>query len=400
MASPIRADVTVTWPTVRASFKRPATVHVHQVDYKHEMCVIDYYTETTVAKRYKEGTPVKVQWGFLPNNVETFYGTVLYIRPHVENDRHLMRVVCIGASYKDKQVAAQISLDMSIEHFLAAEARRDHFDIIRAESTERVPVLARTTKETRWQYSVQLAKRLGYVYFVNKTTVHCYDPIDMLLANLASWPQLRYEYGHGNKFGDIVSFTPFLGDQGGPGQQQRIQHIAGVDPRTVAVVGAERAVNTVHLASAHASPRFEGFLTGQPFHSLADARARVDGARAQNRWVAKAHAQVWGNAKVRNGTGVYISGVSKESDGLWYVHAVDHGISAEQHPSQVKYFMELTLLRDSRENNYHAPPKRQPERSVLSSVGVQRNRRAAVAALRDGYWVSSRPAEVIFRGAA
>lgn len=400
MASPTRADVTVTWPTVQGSLRTPATVKVVQREYAHDTVVLDYYVETQIPKRYKEGTPIKVQWGYLPNNVETFYGTVLYIRPHLENGKHLMRVICIGTSYKDKEVSAQVARNIAIEQYLSLAARRDHFDIIRPPAGPKVPTLVRTVHETHWQYQIQLAKRLGYTFFVNKTTVHCYDPIEMLLANLSAWPVLRYEYGHGNKFGDIVTFTPYLGEQGGPGQTQRAQRIIGVDPRTAKIVGARRVHNPEHLAAAHAAPRFDGFLAGQPFHSVADARARVDGARAQNRWVSKARAHVWGNARVRQGTGVYISGVSKESDGLWYVHEAAHTISGEQHPNQFKYFMELVLLRDSRENNYTPPPKAVPVRASTSAAGVQRNRRAAEAVLRDGYWVSSRPQEVIFSGAA
>lgn len=383
---PLSSSITVTWPTAKATTQKPASVVIRQREFQHDVVVLTYYVEPHAVQRYKAGTPIRIRWGYIPRDTTEFFGTVLFARPHAENEKHSLRVVCVGTSYPLKDVSPTANVGVSVEHVVGQMAAKARLDLVRDATTETWPMLVRTAKETGWQYLVRLAKRQGYTLFVNTVTMHFYDPVRMLLANKNSWPVLKYHYGRGNDFsGDIIKFTPLLGDQGVPGQDQRSTRIMSVDPVSGKVIGADDSGMMTSLATLTATPDFGEFLTGQPAHSPAEARAYVEGHRRATRWVHRATAQVYGNVRLRQGYGVYISGVSKESDGLWYVSEADHEMTAENHPQQYRYFTNLTLLRDSREVAAIRMDHRRPLRNEALHI--------ATPVLSNGHWVSTHQIE-------
>lgn len=379
-------DIKVDWPTTKGPVRLPATVEVRQTEFRHEMTVLTYYAEPHSVQRYKEGTPLHVRWGTLPNSINDYYGSVLYVRPHVENEKHSLRVICIGTSYPLKDVTPEVHVKQSVEQVVSRIAAVARLDLVRDPSSMKWPMLVRTVKETGWEYLIRLAQRQGYTLFVNQAQMHFYDPVRMLLAHRDSWPVLQYHYGRGGDFrGDIVSFTPVLGDQGVPGHEQRGYRLLSVDPISNGIIGATDAGVIKSLAAAKKAPKFNGFLSGHPAHSPAEARAYVQGKQASDRWIHKATVRIYGNAKIRQGMGVYISGVNAESDGLWYVHEAVHTISAENHPQQYRYFTTLTVLRDSREVN---AVKQIPRRAVRNPATY-----VSTPVLSKGQWVSKHQTE-------
>ena len=394
----VRVDAKVTWPTLSGPVREPASIEVRQLEYGHEMAVLTYYVEPHTKQRYKEGSPIQIRWGYVPNGTDTFYGTVLYIRPHAENEKHSLRVICIGTTYPFKDVKPTTANDLSIEQVIRTVVLGERLDIVREKSGVVWPLLVQHTDETGWEYLIRLAKRLGYTLTPNKTAVLCYDPVRMLLANKDSFPILRYHYGRGNDFrGDIVTFTPQLGDQGAGDNTQRAYRLLTVDPRSAEVIGAsDDGVSFNTLAEVRAAPKFTGFLAEQPAASASEAAARVRGEQLAKRWVHKASMHAYGNVRVRPGSGVYIDGYSKEGDGLWYVHKVVHELSAEDRPQKRRYFMHVELLRDSREIAAIPKPQRRALRSsVATAAGVQSNRRPAQPVFTNGRWISSAPREVV-----
>lgn len=391
-----RVDATITWPTTNPPRRAPATVKVKQYDYRHDMVVLTYYAEPHAVRRYKEGTPVVVQWGVVPGKTETFYGTVLFARPHLENERHAVRVVCIGTSYPFKDSKPSVLHNISIEQIISREIRKAHFGLVRERASVEWPMILRHGDESGWEYYVRLAQRLGYSFFVNKTTAFLIDPVKMLLDNVDSHPVLTYHYGRGNDFGgQIITFTPEIGDQGVPRQMQQERRLLTVDPRSNAIIGAGSDGDRYRsLGDVKDASRFAVYMD-QPAHSVKEAVARVRGERAANRWRHRALAVAYGNARVRQGTGVRIRGVNHESDGLWYVAGVEHEVTKESHASQWRYFMELHLVRDSRASNAVVNETARTLRSSVAVHGTATNRRAPRSVWRNGRWVSAHPVETV-----
>jgi hypothetical protein len=387
-------DVRFTWPTVRPPRQDPAYFTVIQREFAHDMLVLTFYREPHAVERFKEGTPLAVEWGYA-NQTDTFYGTVLYIQPNVENENHVLRVVCVGASYPFKETAPEVYRDVRLDQIIAREMRTARLALI-SQSTKTVwPMLTRHAQETQWEFYVRLAKRVGYTWFVNKVTAHCYDPVKWLNANENSHPVLRYVYEHGNAFaGEVITFTPLLGDQGVPDQEHREQRLMTVDPRSRAVIGAANAGDGTTLTDLLAAPpKFTEFITA-PAHTIGEARTRVNGMTGEQRWRNRATAECRGNARIRQGMGVIIEGVSADSDGVWYVTGVRHVVTKEKRP-RWQYYATLDLVRDGTPVQRLPVGRRRPLRAEVHTGSRVSNPRVPTGVWDGSRWVAKETRQVV-----
>lgn len=384
-----RVEAVVDFPLTSPLSNTPARVEVIQRTYRHDVVVLTYYVQTDWWKnRFRSGTPVVVTWGYVPHGLDSFFGRVLYTQPNVENERHELRVICIGTSYRLKGVAPDVHDGMSVEQSVAFTLRQQKFNLITDSGNYSWPRLTRTVHETMWQYLVRVAQRAGYVLFCNKTTVCIFNPVDVMLANLPSYPVFDYVYGRGNQFGTLVKFNAKLADSGAGSMDNTAQHSMGVDPRTGLIVGGVdtgdrmRRINPVRQ-----SPAFAEFAD-YPVHSTSEAQAVSSGRKKSDRWTMQARARAYGNVRVTQGSGILVRGVSAQDDGPWYVDKVVHELTTDDHPQQWRYFMDLTLLRDSRQQAATVPNVPRPLRTLVSVVGMQSNRPRDLPRLVNDDWVA------------
>ena len=385
-----RVDVHVDFPLAGPMYNAPAEVRIIQTVFHHDMMVLTYYVQTDWWKnRFRNGSPLVVTWGEVPNKLDSFYGYVLYAVPHVENEAHSLRVICIGASYPLKDVAPRVFPGMSVEQSIALSLHNHHFNLITDRSSRAWPSLTRTAQESLWQFLVRLTKQNGYTLFANKTTVCAYNPVDVMLANLASYPIFNYIYGRGNKFGTLLKFHAVLGDEGAGEETNTAHGVLGVDPRTGEIVGAlDSGTAMRRLGRTHTTPRFSKFGVGTPVHNSSEAQDTARGRARTHRWTQRATAQVVGNVRVTQGSGVVLKGVGTEDDGVWFTHKVTHVLTTEEHPQQWRYFMDLDLRRDSRAQQAIPSGHDRPLRQLVSVVDLQTNRKQETPRLVRGRWVA------------
>lgn len=384
-----RVSAVVDFPLSSPLPNTPARVEIIQSSYHHDMAVLTYYVETDWWKnRFKQGAPVVVTWGYMPRGIDSFFGKVLYNAPNVENERHELRVVCIGTSFRLKDVDPAVHAGMSVEQSLALTLQSQKFSLITDSSSAVWPSLTRTVHETLWEYMVRMAKRAGHVLFCNKTTVCIFNPVDVMLANLASYPVFDYVYGRGNQFGTLVHFQPKLSD-GGAGRLENLeQRSAGVDPRTgQVIVAADNGAQLRRINPVAQLPLFPSYVD-HPVHSVAEAQAVSTGKKKAARWVMSASARAYGNVRVTQGSGVLLRGLSAQDDGPWFVDRVVHELTTDNHPQQWKYFMDMQLLRDSRQQQAAVPNVPRPLRTLVSVAGLQSSKQSAMPRLINGDWVS------------
>lgn len=381
-------DVAFTWPTARPPLRAPSHLSVIQTEYRHEMLVLHYTWQPHTEQRFKEGTPLTMTWG-QRHRTDTFFGQVLYMRPNLSEGRHTLRVVCIGTSYPMKDSSPSAHHDISVEQVVTREVRKQRFALVVEQPGIKWPLITRHAHESGWEFLIRLARRAGYTWYVNKATAYCFDPVKMLAAQANALPVLRYQQG-----GNIISFTPVLGDQGIPHQEKRERRLLTVDPRSKEIIGASSSGRTfTSLAEVKAAPKFADYLD-EPAHSVAEALARVDGAEQDHRWTQRARVEIRGDALIHQGTGVVIEGVSKESDGVWYVHGVEHNLDKEARPLW-NYTATLHLVRDGRSRNYVLRGPRRPLRREVSQGGSARNPRAPRPVWTGSQWVADNPWQVV-----
>lgn len=391
-----RVDVAVDFPLASPLTSQPARVEIIQQEFRHDMAVLTYYVQGDWWKnRFRNQSPVVVTWGYAPKSLESFYGRVQFVRPNLENERHTLRVVCIGTSYRLKDVDPAVHVGMSVEQSIALTLRAQQFGLITDSSSHTWPKLTRTVHETLWEYMVRLAQQAGYTLFCNKTTVCLFDPIDVMLANLASYPAFDYVYGRGNQFGTLTKFTAKLSENGAGALGNFEQRSVGVDPRTGTMVVARDSGDKMRrLGPVAQAPNLASY-DPHPVHSTADAVARAAGRKRTNRWVMEATGTAYGNPRVTQGSGILVRGVSAQDDGPWFVHRVVHELTTDEHPQQWKYFMDLQLLRDSRQQNAVVPHVPRPLRTLVSVVGMRSNRQVSVPRLVNGDWVAANPTTTV-----
>jgi hypothetical protein len=384
-----RVNAVVDFPLSSPLPASPARIEIIQCTYRHDMAVLTYYVETAWWKnRFKQGSPVVVTWGYSPLGLDSFFGKVLYNAPNVENERHELRVVCIGTSFRLKDVDPVVHEGMSVEQSLALTLRGQKFNLITDSSSATWPSLTRTVRETTWEYMVRVAKRAGHTMFCNKTTVCIFNPVDVILANLASYPVFDYVYGRGNQFGTLVTFRPKLSDNGAGSLSNLEQRSAGVDPRTGQVVLAvDSGARMRRINPVTQLPLFSEY-TEHPVHSHTEAQAIATGRKKAARWVMSASARAYGNVRVTQGSGVLLRGLNAQDDGPWYVDKVVHELTTDDHPQQWRYFMDMELLRDSRQQQAAVPDLPRPLRTLVSVAGLQSSRQDMQPRLIEGDWVA------------
>lgn len=384
-----RVSAVVDFPLSSPLPNSPARIEIIQSTFRHDMAVLTYYVETDWWKnRFKQGSPVVVTWGYTPRGLDNFFGKVLFNAPNVENERHELRVVCIGTSFRLKDVDPAVHEGMSVEQSLVLSLRSQKFSLITDSSSATWPKLTRTVHETLWEYMVRMAHRAGHTLFCNKTTVCIFNPVDVMLANLASYPVFEYVYGRGNQFGTLVHFQPKLSDNGAGSLANLEQRSAGVDPRTGQVVmAAESGTRLRRINPVTQPPLFPSYTT-QPVHSLGEAQALATGSKKAVRWIMSAHARAYGNVRVTQGSGVLLRGLNAQDDGPWFVDKVVHELTTDDHPQQWRYFMDMELLRDSRQQQAAVPHVPRPLRTLVSVAGMQSSKQSMQPRLLEGDWVS------------
>lgn len=384
-----RVEGVVDFPLSSPLPNAPARIEIIQQTYRHDMVVLTYYVETDWWKnRFHNGAPLVVTWGYSPHGFDSFFGRVLYSQPNVENERHELRVVCIGTSYRLKSVAPSAHDGMSVEQSVALTLRQEKFNLITDSGSYAWPKLSRTVHETTWQYLVRVAQRAGHVLFCNKTTVCIFNPVDVMLANLASYPVLEYVYGRGNQFGTLLTFKAKLSDNGAGPLSNLEQRVLGVDPRTGLVIGGVDTGDRMRrINPVHEQPLFTEYAHS-PVHSTSEAQALVSGRKKAQRWTMQARARAYGNVRITQGSGVLVRGVNAQDDGAWYVDKVVHELTTDDHPQQWRYFMDLHLLRDSRQQAASIPNVPRPLRTLVSVAGLQSSRQREQPRLVGGDWVA------------
>jgi len=386
------SSLRVFYPTARPPLRPPASAEIRQLDYHHDMLILDYYLEKHTARRYREGTPIMARWGTFPNAFEDFYGYVLYVRPRIENENHILRLTCIGAGAPLREPTEGVYTNSSVEAVATKVALSNNLNIARPPDTHVWPLLVQPRNATQFEYLVECAQRLGYSCFIHNTTVHFYDPVKVMLANESSVPVLRYRYGRGNQYlGDIEAFTPTSGQLAKHPLRNVV--LAGVDLRTKQVVelSSRDLSKQQSLYQQGRENLITEFLTGQPIQSLCTTRMALGGQTRTSRWVTSARVRARGNVRVRQGGGVFITGVSKQHDGLWHVDKVTHKLTTENHPQKWSYMMDLELLRDSEPLERQAPPLGRRVRTLTGDRVVQTNRKPPPTRLVKGQWISTHP---------
>lgn len=325
----------------RAKQKQPVHTLIRQREYAHDTVVVtlDLPDAKTRAK-YRAGLAMNLVWGWSPDDLNSFYGYVHHTQQvDTKDKRRQLKVVCIGASYRMKDARQRSFKKLRAYQVAARIAREHHFSLVLSLDSRYVwPILTQAGRSD-WDFLVWLAKKVGYTMYCTRTNItFAKRAIDTKANRLR--PTFLYRPSRWYQRNAVYSLTHRIGTDI-PGSEKRIMMAWGIsDDGRVIRTSQDGSVTDPSGTVAQPSAVFTNQLM-RPVSTAAAAAQELQAEADMRRFAIVGKAKLSGNSKVHQGSTIQIGGIDGESNGLWYVTAVDHVIDL------TGYTMDVDIARDA-----------------------------------------------------
>lgn len=202
-----------------------------------------------------------------------------------------------------------------------------------------------------FQFLSELAKEIGYRFYVDNTNLYFVDPNILMSQNtLRNIPQFWALNTPGIK-DTLEVFKPSVGTTTSETLVAR-RSITGINPLTGRVVDANQQYALYEaFTSTPRAPVLDKYDNTYPVESYAEAVQRLEASTMRNQYWLTADATVIGDARVKPNTLVEFvgPGVPEDNAGLWLVKSAVHKFSAPPKSGNVpggKYSVEMKVLRN------------------------------------------------------
>lgn len=369
-----------------------ASMEIHQEEYKHDVAIIRVRPNNSLRKALRHLRPVKLRWGYSSGDGgrSTFYGYVHSTDFEHRPGRRLMEVTLIGATYRMRTRRNKLWLDDAATYPVLWHAERHYFGVYtQNKRLRRFRRLMQTTRQTDWQFLVEVAQRSGCTLYNKGTSLRLYrrdSPPDRLYrfapvfdvrrreirrfhitegldgGNVAR-PDMLSDLLRGVRAGtssDGWFYDPISRENGLAYIASNNAELLSVDQALQISDGYSRAdsARVMHYGrpqSPSSSPSqdttsFIDRITDNGWHpdSLGELMDELRAHRRLNSRPYKARARLAGNPKVHQGMVVNLLGLDRGS-GLWYVEKVEHKLTTD------RYYMDCILSKESLDEDSRRP---------------------------------------------
>jgi phage protein D len=330
------ADVTLAADSDPTS-RNPRSVLIRQREYRQDAAMLSIDYEPATAAKYSTGSPVLVEWGWLPEDTNVFYGYVHHTRQETNQQKaQMLRVYCVGATYRMKQPGGRTFTNATTKQVASTIAAANGFSLTCYDDGVVWPQLAQGGRSD-WAFLEWLCRRKGYVLTGNKTQLMV---LQRRISSATSVPTFTVFPGRYVQRQALYTVAHAVGDST-PGAERHAQVVAGVSDDGSVVTATLAAAPSTSSGLSVTAPVFSQINSDRPVVSTAGATDLLAGAIELQRFSNHATATVSGNTKLAQGTTVRLVGTDANSDGYWYVGGVDHMIEVDG------YTCSLDLARDS-----------------------------------------------------
>ena len=322
---------------------------VRQQNRHHDLVILTVPNDRGHRQRYRSGRRMYVEYGYAPWNLESFFGYVNHTKEHHHNGRHYLDIYGIGASWHMKGRALRTWHGVTATH-VARQLAHHHRLNAKIDPHKRIFRTLAQKGMSDWEFLAQLAERIGYSFYVNKTTMYFVNPL--LHERRTTYPTFR-------KDREVIEFHPHLGEIA-PDIDYVSREIYTVDPRQQAVVGGkvhpvvawseaeDRYANNDPYQDCgpigmRIRPTFSAPIPDVPTESVGEFKAVLEEASRTNRYLVRAKMRTSGNPRVHQGSSIALLGYDRKYDGMWHVDYVEHDFSFGRRGS---YTMEMHAGRD------------------------------------------------------
>lgn len=234
-----------------------------------------------------------------------------------------------------------------------------------------------------FQFLSELAREIGYRFYVENTDLYFVDPNILMSQNtLRNIPQFWALNTPGIK-DTLEEFKPSVGTTTAETLVAK-RSVTGINPLTGRIIDANQQYALYEaFTSIPKAPILSKYERRYPVDSYAEAVQRLDSASQRNQYWTTADACVWGDSRVKPNSLVEFvgQGVPEDNAGLWLVKSATHKLYMPPKSGNVasgKYQIEMKVLRNqSYTINFSSPNALSPS---TQQVGAK---------LINGVWKST-----------
>lgn len=330
-------------------------VKVMMTEGMHDTAIITLRDEHLDVAELQPGTPVRMQYGWHPMDVDTFYGYIDHLENHY--DRALPHgvtyedVVCLGVSYALKDPFIGSWSQVQCSSLVKLVAQQHLLSTVVQDNDAYWPSIS-STGESAWAFLTELAAKVGYSLAVNKSQLR-FTSADLGMKRYwSSMPVFRSRNVTESFSDQSISRFQVIQGEALPldGHVKAARSITGLNNQGQ-VVGAFDDGSSLpsQLGISSVYPFFGQQVSDQVVTSQAHAQAILAGMTQRNRFHYQATATLAGLTSVRQGMPIVLEGIDTNQDGVWWVQEVVHKISTDG------YSMDVCLGRDSLGDTGHRP---------------------------------------------
>jgi len=325
----------------KLTYQQPTAALVRQKEYQHDTVLLTYRDSGIGRRRYRRGQPVVVRWGWLPRDIETFYGYVHSSKLIQKRKGQAARleVYLVGASYRLNKPRMRSFLRLNVVPLIRRIGSEHRFTMRNDPSTRfhrHIPQLGRTD----WNVCVRLAKDIGFTFSARRTELQFKRRLLEVRPGVPV-PTFRFAQGYGPTRGTLFEFMQRTGASPLASNMKRL--VRGVDDNGRPFKSTFRE-NPRDKGDA---PVFTEFITKEVATSIADANETISGLNGMNRFFVTASAVVSGFSRLRCGQTVAFTEAVDEATGRWWTGSVEHHLEGQRPGRPTTYRCHLELGRDS-----------------------------------------------------
>lgn len=331
-----------TRTSVKRAQRQPVSVFIRQKEYEHDVAVVELDQEHHgPLTQYRKGAPVVITWGYLPGDIERFYGYVDHTAQVDSTTKtRKLKVYCVGASYRMNQAHRRSFLKLFVGSILSRVAK-EHGLSLQSDPSSRYHVHIPQLGRTDWNMCVALAKDIGFTFGCRQTSL--YFKRRLIDTKPGRQPTFLLNRAATATRGAVYEVTHKQGSA--PFAEKRIVQVDGIDAN-----GKPLQITDYGDCCDPDKPIFKTFLDEETPRSIHEGRELLFGLSAMNRFYVIAKAKLSGHPRVRPGMTIKFGGVSPEADGYWWVGSVEHTITP------ATYRMDVELGRETIQQTVYEVP--------------------------------------------
>jgi len=320
--------ISISFPTIKLKkLPKVYSAKIKQDRYKHDLGTVVFKNWDLSEKLIPPGTPMTITLRSI-KGIDSYSGFVHHVKKVMNTEKRFIEVTFIGASYRMKQKSQKVWKKVTVSQIAKTIAKKYKFA---ADITPHKRVFSQLAQhgESDWEFLVKCAKKCGYLFRVDGTTL-IFKPIDEYYKKYKNYApsytlQNLATSGSTIKGSDLYHFTPIVGESiPFPEATKSAQSFNGVNPITKKSNSYSKQKLKSNKRKITKPPSFDSFDVNTVVPGMDIAKSHADAFNEMIKFPYRAHGGVVGSPNLIPGLPIYLGGIGTEYSGYWILLSVEH----------------------------------------------------------------------------